>query len=70
MSVDRYTSIQLAAMGRRLAAAENLERARQVIREHARYGIPVTDTHRAAVVTAELDYDLETTQAGWAVVQR
>lgn len=35
MTVDQYTPVQLAAMGRRLAAAENLERSRQVIREHA-----------------------------------
>ena len=44
----------------RFAAAVALERARQVIREHTRYGFPVTRQHLAAVQAAESWYDRTT----------
>lgn len=65
-----YTPAQRDAMARRLDAAENLERARQVIRENNRYGYPVTVAHREALHAADLAYDRETRLAGWPVIQR
>jgi hypothetical protein len=44
----------------RLAAAIALERARQTIREHTRYGFPVAPQHLHAVQAAAADYDLTT----------
>lgn len=44
----------------RLVAAVRLEHARQIVREHIRYGFPVTQQHVQAVHNAEHAYDLAT----------
>lgn len=44
----------------RVAAAQRLERARQVVRENTRYGLPVTKPHLDAIQKAERDYDQAT----------
>lgn len=44
----------------RLNAAVRLERARQIIREHGLYRIPVTRSHLDALTQATRDYDLAT----------
>jgi hypothetical protein len=63
-----YTPAQVDAMQRRQAAAEALERARQIVRENARYGVPVTNQHYDAVRAAERDYDQASNN--WPVIQR
>ena len=45
----------------RVVAAQRLERARQIVREHTRYGYAVTQQHITAVHDAERDYELATT---------
>jgi hypothetical protein len=61
-----YTPAQRAALSRRYTAAEDLERARQIAREAARYGL-ATNRHANAIALAEHEYDLHTAIAGQAV---
>jgi hypothetical protein len=61
------TPIQRAAAMRRFLAAEDLERARQVIRENQRYGYPISKPHGDAVHQAEQAYD-EATRAAKVVL--
>lgn len=50
------TPAQRAAMQRRYNAAQTLERARQIVREAAPFGL-ITQQHVEAVHQAELEYD-------------
>lgn len=55
----------------RYEAAIRLERIRQQIRENARYGFPITNTHRIEVQEAEAEYDLATNVLeGWVTPVR
>lgn len=64
----RYTLAEVTAMARRLQAAEDLERARQVVREAARYEL-ATQQHRDLLAAAERIWDMELIK-NWAVIAR
>lgn len=57
----RYLAALLDA---RLTAACRLERAHQIVREHGRYGFPVTQQHLAHLADAESAYDRATARLG------
>lgn len=63
------TRAQATALLRRFEAAQRLERAGQVTREAARYGL-ATQQHADMLHDAERDYAQFSTLAGWVVISR